>query len=107
MVLVDGAPVLYLERGGRGIVTLYSEETSAQTESEARGCTSAGAPGPVAEASPLLTGLRELADAVRGGRVDAVALERVDGEPAIGSWLEPVLVELGFRQGPRRLTLRA
>jgi len=107
VVLVDGEPVLYLERGGRGIVTLYSEETSAQTESEARGCTSAGAPGPVADASPLLTGLRELADAVRGGRVDAVALERVDGEPAIGSRLEPALVELGFRQGPRRLTLRA
>jgi len=34
-------------------------------------------------------------------------LERVDGEPAIGSPLEPTLVELGFRQGPRRLTLRA
>jgi ATP-dependent helicase Lhr and Lhr-like helicase len=36
-----------------------------------------------------------------------VALERVDGAAAIGSALEPLLVDLGFRQGPRRLTLRA
>ena len=27
--------------------------------------------------------------------------------PAIGSEIEQALVELGFRQGPRRLTLRA
>jgi ATP-dependent Lhr-like helicase len=82
VVFVDHEPVLYLERGGRGVVTLAHD------------------PAPT-------IALRALADAVRGGRVDAVALERVDGEPAVGSWLEPVLLELGFRQGPRRLTLRA
>jgi ATP-dependent Lhr-like helicase len=84
VVFVDSKPVIYLERGGRGIVTLTTET----------------------EAS-LTLALRALADAVRVGRVDAVALERVDGEPAIGSRLEPALIELGFRQGPRRLTLRA
>jgi ATP-dependent Lhr-like helicase len=81
VVFVDSTPALYLERGGRGLVTL--------------------ADGPPAVA------LRALADAVRAGEVHAVALERVDGEPAIGSALEPLLVELGFRQGPRKLTLRA
>ncbi len=81
VVFVDSEPVVYLERGGRGVVTLVD--------------------GSVGIA------LRALADAVRAGRIDAVAIERVDGEPAIGSRLEPVLVELGFRQGPRRLTLRA
>jgi ATP-dependent Lhr-like helicase len=89
VVLVDAEPVLYLERGGRGILTL------AQARS---------APG---EPSLVGMGLRALAEAVRGGRVGAVALERVDGVAAIGSALEPMLVELGFRQGPRRLTLRA
>jgi ATP-dependent Lhr-like helicase len=84
VVFVDSKPVIYLERGGRGIVTLTAET----------------------EAS-LALALRALADAVRVGLLDAVALERVDGEPAIGSRLEPALVELGFRQGPRRLTLRA
>ncbi len=83
VVFVAHEPVLYLERGGRGIVTLASD------------------------AAALAPALRALADAVRAGRVDAVALERVDGESAIGSELEPALVELGFRQGPRRLTLRA
>ena len=83
IVFVDAQPVLYLERGGRGILRLDPNEP------------------------PLRLALRALADAVRSGRVDAIALERVDGEPAIGSSLEPALVELGFRQGPRRLTLRA
>ena len=31
----------------------------------------------------------------------------VDGEPVLGSASEPLLVELGFRSGPRRLTLSA
>jgi ATP-dependent Lhr-like helicase len=83
VVFVAHEPVLYLERGGRGIVTLVSESPA------------------------LAPALRALADAVRTGHVDAVALERIDGESAIGSELEPALVELGFRQGPRRLTLRA
>jgi ATP-dependent Lhr-like helicase len=95
VVFVDSEPVLYLERGGRGIVTLCSQS-----------------PGDIAsglrrEQSSLVLALSALADAVRAGRVGAVALERVDGEPAVGSELEPALVELGFRQGPRRLTLRA
>ncbi len=81
VVFVDSSPALYLERGGRGLVTL-------------------------ADGSPTVA-LGALADAVRAGDVHTVALERVDGEPAIGSALEPSLVELGFRQGPRKLTLRA
>jgi ATP-dependent Lhr-like helicase len=119
VVFVDCEPVLYLERGGRGIVTLTSDSmpagggTAAHAGAPARG----GAPAhwappavaraPAREDAPLAVALRALADAVRAGRVDAVALERVDGEPAVGSELEPALVELGFRQGPRRLTLRA
>ncbi len=83
VVFVDASPVLYLERGGRGILTFDSPE------------------------STLLPALRALAEAVRAGRVNAIALERVDGDPSIGSPLESTLIELGFRQGPRRLTLRA
>jgi ATP-dependent Lhr-like helicase len=119
VVFVDCEPVLYLERGGRGIVTLTSDSmpagggTAAHAGAPARGGAPAhwGAPAvaraPAREDAPLAVALRALADAVRAGRVDAVALERVDGEPAVGSELEPALVELGFRQGPRRLTLRA
>ena len=40
------------------------------------------------------------------GRVK-LALERVNGEPVVGSPWEPMLVEAGFRQGPKKLTLSA
>jgi ATP-dependent helicase Lhr and Lhr-like helicase len=95
VVFVDSEPVLYLERGGRGIVTLCSSSSDERAPLTRR------------EQSPLGLALGALAAAVRAGRVGAVALERVDGEPAVGGELEPTLVELGFRQGPRRLTLRA
>jgi ATP-dependent Lhr-like helicase len=89
VVLVEDEPVLYVERGGRGLVTL------------------ADAPTAAGEADHLREALRALADAVRSGRVPKLALERIDGEPAIGSELADELIELGFHSGPRRLTLTA
>jgi ATP-dependent Lhr-like helicase len=84
VVLVGAEPVLYLERSGRGLVTLVDGE------------------------DPRLdTALGALADEVRGGRIRRVGLERVDGEPVNEAPLYPRLVELGFRQGPRKLTLTA
>jgi ATP-dependent helicase Lhr and Lhr-like helicase len=44
---------------------------------------------------------------VRAGRVGKLALERIDGEPAIGSDLVQALIDLGFHSGPRKLTLSA
>ncbi len=58
-------------------------------------------------ARPVRAALAALAEAVRAGRVPKLALERIDGDPAIGSPLEEVLLELGFHSGPRRLTLSA
>ncbi len=81
VVIVAGEPALYVERGGRGLLTLGD--------------------GPPREA------LSALADAVRAGRVPKLALERIDGEPAIASSLAALLMELGFDSGPRRLTLTA
>jgi ATP-dependent helicase Lhr and Lhr-like helicase len=81
VVMVADLPVLYVERGGRGLVTL--DET------------------PPAEA------LCALAEAVRAGRVCKLALERIDGEPAIASPLVQELIDLGFHSGPRKLTLSA
>ncbi len=92
VVLVADQPVLYVERGGRGLVTLAGAHT----------VTSAGGEG-----DPTSEALAALAAAVRAGRVGRLALERIDGEPAIASGLAGVLVELGFHPGPRRLTLTA
>jgi ATP-dependent Lhr-like helicase len=88
VVLVADEPVLYVERGGRSLITLAD----------------ASAAG---EADPLREALGALAQAVRAGRLGKLALERIDGEPALASSLAGVLIELGFHPGPRRLTLTA
>ena len=82
VVLVGAELGCYVEAGGRGILTFAGGEQ-------------------------LRIALAALADAVRGGRIRKLELERVDGEPVLGSPSEPLLVELGFRSGPRRLTLSA
>jgi ATP-dependent helicase Lhr and Lhr-like helicase len=84
VVLVGAEPVLYVERGGKGIVTLTD-----------------------AEDERLSPAFAALADHVQKGRIKKLSLERVDGEPVVGSPWESVLVDLGFRQGPRKLTLSA
>ena len=66
--------------------------------------------GPAGARRPTTTraiepSLAALADAVKRGRIKRLALERVDGEPVVGSAYEEPLLELGFRAGPRKLTL--
>jgi ATP-dependent Lhr-like helicase len=84
VVLSDGEPVVYVERGGRGLQTLVD----------------AGDPR-------IEPALHALVEQVRAGRLRRLALEKVDGESALQSPLGPALVALGFQQGPRRLTLSA
>ena len=55
----------------------------------------------------LRPALTALAAFVTGGRGRKLSLERIDGEPVVGSPVEETLVELGFRSGPRKLTLSA
>ena len=81
VVMVEDEPLLYVERGGRGLVTL--------------------------DEAPLGEALHVLAEAVRAGRVGKLALERIDGKPAIASPLAQELIDLGFHSGPRKLTLSA
>ncbi len=93
VVLAADEPVLYVERGGRGLLTLVDPQHCGREAGR--------------EADPLREALAALAHAVRAGRVGKLALERIDGEPAIASSLAGALVELGFHPGPRRLTLTA
>ena len=51
--------------------------------------------------------LAALVERVRAGAIKRVALEKVDGQPAMTSPLGPALLALGFQEGPRRLTLSA
>jgi ATP-dependent Lhr-like helicase len=84
VVLVAGEPILYLERGGRAIQTLVGPDDGR-----------------------LDSSLSALVEQVRRGRIKRLALEKVDGEPALSSPLGPKLLALGFQEGPRRLTLSA
>jgi ATP-dependent Lhr-like helicase len=98
VVLVADEPVLYVERGGRGLLTLVDRQLAGAIVAPVH------LPG---EPDPLYEALAALADAVRAGRVGKLSLERIDGEAAIASSLAETLVELGFHTGPRRLTLTA
>ena len=91
VVTLDAEPVLFVEKGGKGLVAL-------------RDPIEAGGEGP---APWLAEALDALADAVRRGGLKRLAVERFDGEPVVGSVVEGTLVEAGFRQGPRKLTLSA
>ncbi|MBV9166804.1 MAG: hypothetical protein JO342_11705 [Solirubrobacterales bacterium] len=84
MVLSQGEPVLFVERGGRALETLVA--------------------GGDPRVEPALLALVE---EVRVGRIKRVALELVNGGAAMSSELAPLLIALGFQEGPRRLTLTA
>ncbi len=90
VVTLDAEPVLYVERSGRGLLALREPLMD---------------PGQPAEW--LRDALEAVAENVRRGRLKRLALERFDGEPVMGSVFEALLVDIGFRQGPRRLTLSA
>jgi ATP-dependent Lhr-like helicase len=84
VVLAGAEPVVYVERGGRGIQVLVEREDPR-----------------------LRPALEALAAFVTGDRRHKLSLERVDGEAVVGSDLETLLIEVGFRAGPRKLTLSA
>jgi ATP-dependent helicase Lhr and Lhr-like helicase len=83
VVLVDGAAVLYVERGGRSLLSF------------------------TAERSALRAGAEALAGAVHEGWLGSLAVERTDGVGSLGSELAEVLTDAGFRVTPKGLRLRA
>src|SRR3954451_18351797 len=84
VVLAGGEPGIYAQRRGKALQILVE-----------------------ANAPRLGDATAALVDAVHRGRIKRLALERVDGEPVVGSEWEDALLELGFRAGPRKLTLSA
>ncbi|HEX6781978.1 MAG TPA: DEAD/DEAH box helicase [Solirubrobacterales bacterium] len=84
LLLRDGEPLVFVERGGRGLLRLKPLA------------------GPELEEA-----MRALADAVRDGHLPKLAIEKLDGEAVIGSGHEEALVGAGFSRGPRKLTASA
>ncbi|HVO53954.1 MAG TPA: DEAD/DEAH box helicase [Solirubrobacterales bacterium] len=84
LLLRDGEPVVFVERGGRGVLRLCK-----------------------LEGAELEEAMRALADAVVAGHLQKLAIEKLDGEAVIGSGHEEALVGAGFSRGPRKLTASA
>jgi ATP-dependent helicase Lhr and Lhr-like helicase len=81
VLLRDGEPLVYVERGGRSILRLID-----------------------LNGAELASVAQALAEAVSAGRLPKLAVEKLDGEPVIGSGHEEALLSAGFSRGPRRLT---
>jgi ATP-dependent helicase Lhr and Lhr-like helicase len=84
LLLRDGEPLVFVERGGRGLLRLRS-----------------------LQGEELEEAMRALADAVSAGQLPKLAVEKLDGEAVIGSGHEEALVGAGFSRGPRKLTASA
>jgi ATP-dependent Lhr-like helicase len=84
VVLVDGAPALYLERGGHSLQSLPAADDGAV-------------------AASAFAALHSL---VEGGRVRELVISRIDGNTAAGSPWRPHLEEAGFVAGYRGHVLR-
>ncbi len=85
VVLVDGAPVLVLERGGRSLLTLPAAD----------------------DHEVLAIALGALAAGVVDGRRPALEIQRVDGAPVGSSAIAEALAAAGFRASYRGWLLRA
>ncbi len=84
VVLVDGDLVLYVERGGRSLLTWSADPTALGAAGEG------------------------LAAAVRAGALGKLSVERADGEYVLGAdAVATALAAAGFRPTPRGLRLRA
>jgi ATP-dependent helicase Lhr and Lhr-like helicase len=84
LLLRDGEPLVFIERGGRGLLRLQHFKGEELEEA-----------------------MRALADAVVEGHLPKLAIEKLDGEPVIGSGHEESLIGAGFSRGPRKLTASA
>jgi ATP-dependent helicase Lhr and Lhr-like helicase len=84
LLLRDGEPLVFIERGGRGLLRLAR-----------------------LEGGELETAMRALSVAVGAGHLPKLAIEKLDGEAVIGSGHEEALIGAGFSRGPRKLTATA
>ena len=82
VVLVSGELTLYVERGGRTLLSFVDDDEA------------------------LAAATKALADAVHTGALGALSVERADGEAVFTSPLREALTSAGFRATPRGLRLR-
>lgn len=90
VVLVEGEPALYMERGGKTLLLWPSAPDDLPTD------------------DPRLRAAADaLAEAARAGSLGTVTVERVNGAAALTSPFGPLLENAGFVATPRGLRIRA
>jgi ATP-dependent Lhr-like helicase len=82
VTLVDGALTLYVERGGKTLLTFIDDE------------------------SVLAVAAASVAELVRLGRIDKLAIEKVNGAFVLGTPAGAALRQAGFTETPRGLRMR-
>ncbi|MFC7819630.1 DEAD/DEAH box helicase, partial [Streptomyces sp. NPDC057367] len=90
VVLVEGEPALYMERGGKTLLLWPSAPE-----------------GPPTDDARLRAATEALAEAARAGSLGTVTVERVNGATALTSPFDPLLENAGFIATPRGLRIRA
>ncbi|MCU1481901.1 MAG: ATP-dependent helicase [Subtercola sp.] len=83
VVLVDGHLVLYVERGGKTVLSFSSDD------------------------EVLRAAAASLAHAVTSAQVDRLTIEKIDGEFSVGTPVGRMLEDAGFSNTPRGLRLRS
>ncbi|WP_179794038.1 ATP-dependent helicase [Actinomycetospora corticicola] len=83
VVLTDGEPTIYVERGGKSLLSFTDDRER------------------LTEAANALTA------AVRDGSLGGLSVERTDGSSAMDGVLAEALGEAGFRNSPKGLRIRA
>ncbi|MFT4086664.1 MAG: ATP-dependent helicase [Gordonia sp. (in: high G+C Gram-positive bacteria)] len=81
VVLVEGRATVFVERGGKRLLTFTDDETDLESAAAA------------------------LTEAVRGGRMPRIHVDQVDGRPVLGSDFGALLVAQGFSTTPRGLRM--
>ncbi len=82
VVLFDGRPVVFVERGGKTVLTFSDDASALHATAEA------------------------LVTTVRAGRVERLTIDHVDGDPSLRTAFGRILVDAGFATTPRGIRLR-
>lgn len=83
VVVVDGRLVLFVERGGKTVLSFVDDP------------------------DPLSAAAGALAATVTSGRVDRLSIDHIDGSPALSTDLAKVFLDAGFSTTPKGLRLRS
>jgi ATP-dependent Lhr-like helicase len=107
VVLVDGRLALYLERGGKTLLTFAPVDEGAGAGSAVAASSGEANPATATAVADLTAASVSLAASVTSGRVAKLTIEKADGVFSIGTPIGRALESAGFVSSPQGMRLRA